>query len=441
MKNRFLWLSLVLLPLTFGTITSCSDDDDEEVPYNNDDPRVSSMTIEGISQTFIVNDVECRIYNYDSLSFGANLEAIHPVFYGYSGYSIMQYDSAGTWENYPNDTSFKLNFTKPIKFRSISLDSASFKDYSVEIRVHKYDVEAYEWEKLSSLSVHGTVTSQKAVYYNKTYYYFYSNEAGENYALTSTDCKTWTELGSIVLSGADWSTLTERNGSLVVNTTNGLYVYTSGLSFASSSFLMPVGFTLARPLFMLGGKFWVIAKNEEDKYYLCYIYSEALAYSLVSEIPSSFNAEDMEIAVCTSGSTMVGYLFTKNEDGGTIVWALDVDGNLLDLSNGKSPFEFRKGMMAYQYEKSLCVIGGEDTEGNIQSSAYKSINSGINWGFDSHKIFPNANDARAFSTILFNEETNEVFLIGGNNKSGFAPEVWKGILKQFLMDDLVYGKE
>lgn len=440
MNNRFLWFLLMLFSLSCGMFVSCKDDDDDDaVSLNYDDPRVRVMTINGISATFVVNDVESLIYNYDSLSFGTDVKRLHPVFSGYQVSPIMQYDSAGTWKSYPSDTTFKLDFSNVVKFRSISLDSLHTKVYTVELRVHEYDVESYEWELASTLPVHGDVVTQKAVSFGGKYYFFYSNGAGENYALSSSDCKSWKEEGSIVMAGADWHTLTERNGSLVVNTANGLYVCTSELSFIPSSALLPANLSMVKPLFTLGAKFWVVAEDVDGKKSLCSLAAGSQNYEVEDPLPSTFVVEGMEAVVSPSGSTLVGYLFTSDGQGGTAIWALDNVGNLMCLSNGKSPFDFRFGMMAYYYDKTLCVIGGQDAAGNYQGTLYKSTDSGMRWGYDSHKIFPNEEEYRAYSSILFNEDTNEVFMIGGKNKSGFAPGVWKGILKQFLMDDLIYG--
>ena len=74
-----------LLPLIGAIMTifiaSCDDDDDDK--FTKTDPRIKVMSVDGVSKTFIINDVEQIIYNYDSLKYGTDITSLSASFYGY----------------------------------------------------------------------------------------------------------------------------------------------------------------------------------------------------------------------------------------------------------------------------------------------------------------------------------------------------------------------
>ena len=438
---------LLLIFLLSGVISSCKKSDDKDNTVT-DDPRIRTMTVSKLSTTFVINDVEESIYNYDSLSYNTDITKLHPIFTGYGGTLSFQYKSGknGNWKVYSsNDT---LNFSSPIPifFKSIAPDSNYTKEYEINIRVHKYDVEAFTWEKRGTLPVQGTVVSQKAVFHNQKYYFFYRNESGKSYVITKNGDK-WTQAGEIDVDEPDWTTLTSMHQpqKLVVQAAGGLYVcddIEKSFSFKQFHVALPEGCTLQVPLFTLGNKFWIIVK-EESTNYLYSLVQGAEEYQKEALLSSEIPVEKITTFVSPSGSTTLGYIFGgKNETSGNgTVWGIDINGNIMQLTSNQPVFPARIYPMPLFFGNKLYIVGGIISKDNSYANQfYVSSNSGAGWSEDTHKILPKNQIGPIAKGFIFQYERNKIILIGGESEKGFSPNVWEGILNQEILDDIIHNR-
>ena len=434
---------LIVFLLSGVVLSSCKKDNDKDNTVT-DDPRIRTMVINALSTPFVINDVEGLIFNYDSLSYGTAINELHPVFTGYGGTLSFQYKYGdnGEWEEYSNsDKTLKFDSTLAVFFKSIAPDPNYTKEYKIDIRVHKYDVEAFTWTKnVKTLPVQGAVVSQKAVFYDQKYYFFYRNDSGKSYVITSENGDDWKDAGEIDIENPDWTTLTSmyQSSTFAVQAAGELYVCNlsaGNISFRQFSFALPEGTTLQTPLFTLGNNFWIIAK-QADSFFLCSLAQGAAEYQKGASLPSGVPLENITTFVSPSGSTTLGYIFGgKNANGNGTVWGIDVNGNIMELTSSQSALPFLSYPMPFFFGNKLYMVGGI-TSGNYISQFYGSPNSGATWSKDTHKVLP----AEVAKGSILEYKRNNVILIGGENKSGFSPNVWKGVLNQEILDDIIHNR-
>ena len=429
-------------------ISSCKKDNDKDQTVT-DDPRIRTMTVSALPATFVVNDVEGVIFNYDSLSYGTVIDSLHPVFAGYGGMLSFQYKygNNGEWEEYSNSgkTSLKFDSTLAVFFKSTAPDSKYTKEYKIDIRVHEYDVEAFTWENKGTFSVLGTVVSQKVVFYDQKFYFFYRNNLGKSYVMVSKDWKDedkvwgWAPAVEIDMDDPDWTTLTSfyQPQRLVVQSGGGLYEcnLSKPSVFTPFDVELPKSITLKAPLFTLGNKFWVIA-SQADSTFLFSLADSAMMYQKGVALSSRVPVEKITTFVSPSGSTTLGYIFGgKGTNGNGTVWGVDVNGNIIELTQNQSVFPHLIYPAPLFFGNRLYITGGIDS-GKYTSQFYVSSNSGATWSKDSHKILPDQTGSMAKGAI-FEYERNKIVFIGGENEKGFLPNVWKGTLNREILDEIL----
>ncbi len=421
-KMRFKTAILAACALMTVAGSACSDDDDDD--FSDTDPRIRYMAVEGLSTTFVVNDVEGIIYNYDSLTYGTDISALVPSFFGYDVSPTIEYWKDGAWVTYSNDddTTHKLNMDQ-LKIRSSR--GGQTKEYTIDLRVHKVDVNSFLWTNIGTLPVEGTVTGEKAVLYNSVYYLFYSNTAGNSYLLKSSDegC-SWTGT-AIAMKGADWNTLSETlNGFVVLDTTGKAYVAGTDGAFTVAE---TGTCTLVKPLYVLSNKFWAIGQIDGVNY-LCATAGNLSEMTKVAALPDGFTTENLSSTITHSGATTkIAYVYTTSNGEGKM-WAVDNVGNFLSLSTGGVPY--LEGTAVISADSEIGLLGGVTTAGKPSTSYYTSSDGGLTWTDNWHKTLPGNIGGMAYTSTFANTEGTQLLLIGGQTADGYSKYVWHGILKE-----------
>lgn len=429
--------TLGLLATTLAlSLASCDKDDDDTAKLNHSDPRVRTMSIKGINSTFIVNDVEKIIYNYDSLSFGTDISALHPTFNGYQVTTPVFYDSAGVWKRYPKDTTFKLDFSKKPTIRSLSYDSTRFIDYQIDIRVHKFDVESFKWEESGETKSPDSTKNAKAVFSNGKYHYFCEGPQG-SWHWISADGEQW-ESAKAPSSDQqpDWSTLTAFSGKMYVAAGDEILELTEEGALSPSHLQAPPEFDAVKPLFVLGEKLWALSKNSES-IGLCYAQTGDTVFTLSRLIDEPISFDRFTASLSSSGNSTLGYLLSPDESGKSIILCIDKLGAVVRPSKG-STFDYCDGMTVFNHENLLCAMGGKKVNGTYSDKTFSSTDSGLTWTENQHRRLP-GDGKFCHATIFADKASNGILLIGGNAGKG-TPIAWKGVLKQFIMDEMLYGK-
>ena len=186
LRNLLLYISA----FTLAAINSSCKDDEET---DNPDPRIRRVIFSqlGSNVEFNVNDVEAKIFNYDSLAYGTRVDSLYPSIYQYSDNKIaIQYSYDGiNFFDFRNTVA--MDFSKPVKIISTNTKNNSKKEYTLEVRVHKYDVDAFQWTNTGVISgLEEAILSQKSIMHNDLMWQFYQTDNACK-VVTSKDGAQW----------------------------------------------------------------------------------------------------------------------------------------------------------------------------------------------------------------------------------------------------------
>lgn len=420
---------LFFLSLPLITV-SCDKDEDLTTDYNREDPRIRSVVSTNFkSTTFVINDVESVIYNYDSLAFGSNVSKMNMFFYGYTSTPSIKYKYKDDkeWKNFSNGTA--MNFSSPLQILAISEDGTNQKVYDFDLRVHKFDVSAFSWQEKCSLDIDEVVITQKSIVDKNIWYWFCQTADGNNYCFSSeTNGQKWTKK-NIENTSFNWNTLSMFNGKLYLQDSNKeLYVGDIDKLTFSKLDCSKMDYIL----FELDGKLWAIA--EKSLYAMA---KDSSDFTKVSELPSEFSLENFVTFTTESAATQLGYIYVTKDDNGSI-WSVDYKGGFYQLIPSDGTIPYLVNPMVYNYNNTLSIVGGQLSDGTYSSKCYASYDNGVTWTEDWHKqLIGDLQDLNSAGVFLSSKE-GEMVIVGGNKGNVVSPIVWRGVLNQLIADELNY---
>lgn len=420
--KSYLLLSSALLGLVN---VSCSDKDDDSNEYSNTDSRIRSVHISGLNVPFVVNDFEHIIYNYDSLTYGTDIS--HRMIY-FADYDVKSpgltylINENGDWKLYSNRTADSVYFDlRNLEIRTISLDQNNRSIYKLDIRVHKNDVNSFNWIKLSDLSFNGEVASFKNVEVNGVYCCFYTNKDGNSYVLSSTDAKKWTSK-QLDKQSFDWNSLAVFGSKAVAFAGEKIATIDTDKDFAVTLTDNKAG--LKSLLFSLGDKCWAVGK---DGFYTCS--GENMDSEKAFEVPSGFPTENITTLVTLSGSrTRVGYIY-GTDNGVASVWVLDKSSNLIKISSSSNTgLPVLSKSVLVNIDDEISLLGGVNDKNEYMNTCYSSSNAGLTWSLNWHKELP-SEIGRVANVGAFVASDGKLIFVAGETADGVATGVWNGVLK------------
>ncbi len=424
-------LPILMLPFI---LPACGDDDESNsTDYNLEDPRIRAVKFNNIaSAEFVVNDVEATIFNYDSLTYGTDVSKVRAYFYGYTSQPTIQYRKEGDrkWTAFTNGE--LMDFSSPLLILATSQDGQNKKQYTFDLRIHSYDIAAFSWTAFSSMNIEGNIVSQKAITTENDFRWFYRNDNGDNFCLTSTDGKSWQATDIDADFALQWETLVALGDTLWVQSESGV-CYASPL--ATLNFAERNVGEVKRLLFELDGKLWAITTDS-----LLALGTGDSQFAAIAALPDDFPTENITPFTAKSGFTQVGYTYALTEDGGGTVWTIDYKGNSYQLVKPQDVIPGLTEPMVYIYGKTLGIVGGTLTDGTPSAVCYASYNSGVNWAEDWHKNLSDDMKGLTKTGFFALSDSGELLIVGGNKADGTASTtVWKGVLNQITADELNYN--
>lgn len=430
MKLRNLLLYITTFTLVAVT-SSCKDDDDKETP----DPRIRRVIIPQIGNdvVFIVNDVEGKIYNYDSLAYGTRVDSLYPSIYSYSGTqennNVFQYSYNGSdYMDFRNTVA--IDFSKPVSFISTNTKNKSKKEYTLEVRVHKYDVDAFQWTNTGTIAgLEATILSQKSLMYSDVMWQFYQTEDACK-AISSTDGKQWSKHTVSAPETLELSTLCNLRDTLYVQGKSGA-VYKAALNNLKFSKLEAI--TSGQLLYSLNNQIWMLDGGNIKSY------SNSGVEKVSQPLPEKFVVDTVCPFTAPSGYTVLGFLYAKKGENAEI-WAADRYGNIECLTSASAGVPYLDKTIAFNFGSTLGILGGISTDGKYSTECYTSNNSGLTWSFDQHKSLSNAVGALADAGIFQTGNKGEFILIGGKTASGQSNKIWALRLKKLLLEESFLNK-
>lgn len=422
-------LLLYITAFTLAAVnTGCKDDKESDTP----DPRIRRVVIPQIGNNvvFIVNDVEGKIYNYDSLTYGTRVDSLYPSFYAYNTNTIgLKYTYDGVnFVDFRNTVAMDLS--KPLKIVSTNLEDNSTKEYVVDVRVHKYDVEAFQWTNISTVAELGEpILSQKSIMYNDVMMQFIQT-ATDLKVLSSVDGKQWSSKLIAEPEVLELSTLCTVDDSIFVQGKSGAIYAANFNGFQFNKF---DAITSGQLLYTLNKQIWVLDGSNIKSY------SKSGEAKVSQPMPEKFVVDTITPFTAPSGNTILGYLYAKKGDYAEI-WAADRYGNIECLTDASMKIPYMNKAITFSYENNLSIIGGIGIDGSYSTKCYTSDNSGLSWTIDEHKDLGNTVGTLYDAGIFQTGYKGEFVLVGGKSANGQSNNVWALRLKKLLLEESFLNK-
>ena len=479
--STILFLSSCLDTTTTTTATSSDASFVSMTLAGNDSAKTAVFTLDASGQTII---------NIDSLPFRTRIDSVYPTFSFKS--------SAGAKLHYTNPTGYKfkkdsaavtgkdtVDFRQPgIWIKNYASDAINYKNYNIQVNVHKVHPELYIWSKLKDNVASVSAASQKAILLNDKIYY-YLNDGSATYLYTSVDGKSWNQENS--LTGLPVNTplndMIQFKGNLFL-TKDGLNIYTSsnGTTWTKMSVS---SFTFNSLLCVWGGDLWAVVQSVSDATYHFATSSDGSVWKMIGTIPNNFPVSDFTATTVTTitgvqkfvvlnGYSSTGSLlknYWSSEDG--LNWYDFSDKSLNYKWTAKNNLDsLEAGASVILYDNKLLLVGKYITRN--KTFYRESKDEGLTWQvpdtvynqiaigeeFKTSKTYKdtvsysNYYDPHSYQSVVVNND-NRIFLIGGkvynapatvrkynqgtqNSKSGSGltpvSDVWTGKLnrKSFL---------
>jgi hypothetical protein len=399
------------------------------------------------------------IVNLDSLPYKTRIDSVYPTFsFASSAGSKFYFPISGY--KYKKDSAIltgtdTIDFRQIVRIRNWAADGKTDKDYYIKVNVHSVDPEVYNWSKVSDNLNSINATSQKTVILNDKLFY-YLNDGTNAYVYTSPDGYNWnTSTVSGLPTGTPLNDMMQFNGVLYL-TQDGVNIYSStdGLNWTKKSV---ADFTFKSLLYIFNGQLWAVVQSNTDNSYRFAVSSDGNIWAMTTgNIPANFPVKDFA-SVSYSSSTgkpkvlVFGGLSSSNlplknswssEDG--VYWIdFSVENHTLDT--------LALGAAVIFYDSKLLAFGSRTDNG---ANVYKvSIDEGLSWQIPDIKrnILPSVFPARTNQSVVvykprvYNsldakdviEQSNRIFIIGGNSDISNYSDVWTGKLnrKNFLMQE------
>lgn len=424
----------LLLYITAFTLaamnTSCKDDEKTADP----DPRIRRVLIPQLGNVnFIVNDFEGKIYNYDSLAYGTRVDSLYPTFYSYSTGSAnnltFQYSYDGVnFIDFRNTVA--INFTNPVKFVSTNTEDNSKKEYMLDVRVHRYDVEAFQWTNISTVAELGeTILSQKSIVYNDVMMQFIQT-ATDLKVLSSVDGKQWSSKLITEPEVLELSTLCTVDDSIFVQGKSGAIYAANFNGFQFNKF---DAITSGQLLYTLNKQIWVLDGSNIKSY------SKSGEAKVSQPMPEKFVVDTITPFTAPSGNTILGYLYAKKGDNAEI-WGADRYGNIECLTDASFGLPYMDKAITFRFGNNLSIIGGIAADGTYSTKCYTSDNSGLSWTTDEHKDLGSTVGSLSDAGLFQIGNKGEFILIGGKTANGQSNNVWALRLKKLLLEESFLNK-
>ncbi len=426
MKHKLTTFILLFLAGASSIFWGCKDDETDEAYKNLDDPRIRSMVI-GPTSKIVVNDLDAIIFNYDSLDKGTSLSHVRTYIYGYVSKPTYKYKKNGEWIDFKSGDA--LDLSDKLEILSTSEDKSQQKKYTIDIRVHQYDVAAFTWQDYSTVDLSSRISSQKSFTYGQKNLWFCSEEGGASVLYSSLDMKNW-EKRALDIEGADWSSSAILGDSIFVQKSSG-ELFAAGLDdLHFSAYASAV--KLEKILFTIKSAVWAIGSDANGR---CIYSKDAGDFQRRAALPESFPSENITTFTSPSGYTSLGYVYASQNGQGTI-WSMDGKGNTCQLQKADGTVPSLKNPNVFFYSGMLGIVGGEKEDGSYSTECFSSNNGGVSWQHDWHKDL--SGDGLTNSGTFVFSDLGEIVFVGGNTPSGVSNKVRKGVLNKLTADDLNY---
>lgn len=454
-KNLIIALASLLLIVSCNTNTQIANPSKDAsvlgvyIQYNDSSPNASSAV-------FTINQVDSLIYNVDSLPYGTKIDSLYLTFNFASSSGFIINDTVpeapSIYTTTQGTTMRSINFNNPVKIKNLATDEKTFRNYTLDLRVHKVETYLHVWSELKKNILTTASENQKAVLL-KNKFYFFNDFGTSNSLFTSTDAVNWTSAGTInglPLGAKLRNILVFGDNMLLLHNGNEVYKSSNGTDWEKHTLVADVNYDYKALLFSFKNKIWAVAQNKADKSVRIANSNDGINWTFAekrvfTDFPiDNFAATSFKPAIGREKVIVIGGV---SADGNTLStrWSaeniLGVDTlywvNLQHKTFKLDPV-YDAGI-AY-YGSKLLMLGGTTDTHEVGDTIYQlrqSIDQGLTW------IKPNALQNaisanytyRTNASIINDEANHSMYVIGGKSKTAPLSDVWKVKVNFYSFED------
>lgn len=328
------------------------------------------------------------IVNLDSLPYNTAIDTVIPTFSFYSTNYAYIYirKTEGQIDSVLMTGKDTLNFNNVVAIRNVSSDQTKEKKLKIKVNVHKVDPELYNWSRPVEMIDEYVANSQKAIMLNDTIRFFTSTGLTTS-LYTSPDGRNWSS--RIPVPGLPDNVLIENivvygdkaylfhNDSLIFSTKDGKN-WTRKL-FADSPY------NFKNLLYEFKGKLWGLVQTKSDsEYHFAYSTDGNNWLILSGQVDANFPVGGFAAVSFASRTKQPKVLVAGgyNKDGvlQDKVWSSENGTYWLDFSKENKTFGARTSCSIINYEDTLLMFGGEDSDASLHSLLFmQSGDEGLSW--------------------------------------------------------------
>jgi hypothetical protein len=391
------------------------------------------------------------IVNLDSLPYNTRIDSVLPTFNFASTSSafLTLRDSAGTGL----DTMYltgkdTVDFTRVISVTNIPQNAKTelAKTYRIKVNVHQVEPEYYHWRQLNASVFQHSGSNQWVVRF-KDKFWFYVSSGPRVYLYSSADGKTWS---TETLTGF---TVHPTLRNIRVFNSKIYYVHEDGTFYSSSDginwMVQPtglVGYSPVNLLFELDDMLWSTVRNAGDNARYFAQMNSAGNWTILSKTPDNFPLSDFAALSFKSRTkkprAVVLGGFSETELLRT-VWSVEKnvfnEYKWVNFSLENTSLKNLSGAAIIHYDDKLMLYGGMDADDLVIETPFmQSKDEGLSWQAvdDENNIVVDTvlnieYATRSYQSVIHLEDTHQVFLFGGRNRTNPAfSDVWVGKLNR-----------
>ncbi|MFT3751637.1 MAG: DUF6242 domain-containing protein [Paludibacter sp.] len=456
---KFSPFKFILFSLFVVFLTSCLGTTDTTTV--SIDPSFSSLTfaaddsVAGMSTTvFSLVEVDpftkdSMITNLDSMIYNADINDVIPTFTfkSTSAQYLIYEDDTITLNG--TDT---IDFSKPVKVKNYAANLDSSKVYTVKVNVHKVEPKLYVWSKVSGDVDSHNATSQKAVYFHDSIFYYLNNGTnGYLYKSKAGQFDSGQQLTNFPASTSLNDLQVFKGKLFLTQDDDKIYSSSDGSNWAIKSL---ENYNFKSLVFALDGNLWAVVQSKADLSYRFATSGDGNEWIIKGLIPSGFPVK---------GFTALSFLSRVGKQKALVIGGYSADNSILksrwssedgaywvDFSTENHTLDtLAIGASVISYDKKLLAFGLKADTAYIRVS----IDEGLSWQKPSSKYnqlreiagtdttycklqslsaivmnpgyFSGVNPESSRNTIL---NSNRIFLVGIKSGSDNRFDVWTGKL-------------
>lgn len=389
------------------------------------------------------------IYNPDSLRFGTPIDSVIPAltFNHTPAYVVFYTGADSTADTIVYTAADTIDFTvQPVRIYVMASDNETAKWYDVYVNVHTVDPDLYQWSCINNGIFSADGAESKAVLMGGKFYLFV-NYGFQTKLYTSTDAATWSaaQTVSTLPEGCSVRKILEANGTLYYPAGDKLYTSTNGISWAATDY-SGKDFSLLNMLYCFNDSIWGIAQLSDGKLQFCNM-AEGGEMTLTGDIlPDNFPVSEY---------AALPFAAASNRKRAMIVGGFDQFGNSLNtrwnieylkgkgysmanFSIEQPAFESLTGAAIVVYDNELHMFGSVSADNSVGGdNQLISIDEGLNWFVpDSTKnLMPEDYRNRQKASVIVDENSHYIYIIGGQNRSESFSDVYRGRLNKLTFKE------